>query len=608
MGGICGVISLSKREQTQAFLIDMQFGIQHRGKEPVCIFHEPGIGMLALSHGNKQQQQYSECGRYVMVYDGTIYNACKLQMKYFPSQYGIGETDSFLVVMLLYEKMGCDCFKLLNGQFSIAIYDRVLHSVTCVRDQFGISPLYYTQINSEYMLFASEVKGLLNVPGIVPKLNFTALDQMMTFPGLVSPQTMFRDIYSLKNGHFLQFSNFSNNEQEMFWDIIYPKQDEASYQSDEYYLEMFAHLLKDAIRVRYNENTGFYLSGGLDSSIIAAMANVLTDQPICTFSIDFNDSRYSERKHQEIMVQHLNSEHKRLNFDVEDIMHLLARTVRLSETPLKETYNTASLFLSNCVAQCSVNSILSGEGADELFAGYVGYKFDKMRNETNISLSERVYRTKIYGDASFVYENSFENILQANQKIYSKQFLQYFEEYNCLNGTIIETKRLQNVDVIHKRSYLDYIFRLPEHLLAGHGDRMMAVNGISGRYPFLDKDLVELAVSMPPHLKLNGFVEKYIIKKHSRDFLPDSVINRPKYSFVAPGSPQLLQLKNEYIWDLLSYNQISSQGIFNPEYIEQLKLMYSEPGFYLNLPFERDMLILPITLGIFLQEFNISNL
>jgi len=162
--------------------------------------------------------------------------------------------------------------------------------------------------------------------------------------------------------------------------------------------------------------------------------------------------------------------------------------------------------------------------------------------------------------------------------------------------------------VLHKRSYLDFKLRLGHHLIADHGDRMTMANSIEARYPFLDLELVEFCTRIPPELKLNGFTEKYILKKAAGDLIPRAVVEREKFGFVAPGSPALLQQKIDWVYDLLSYDRIKRQGYFNPDTVEYLKKQYSQKDFKLQLSLDDDLLIIVLTFGLFLELFNLPDL
>jgi asparagine synthase (glutamine-hydrolysing) len=356
------------------------------------------------------------------------------------------------------------------------------------------------------------------------------------------------------------------------------------------------------------------LSGGLDSSLIAAMIRrVSPDIQRHSFSISFSDERLCEAKYQRLMSDSVASIHHEIPFNEADIALRLRDVIYHSESPLKETYNTASLALSHETRKNGVTVVLNGEGSDELFAGYVGYRFDKRRPEGNKNhdletLLGDELRERLWGDQDLYYEKDEHEFREIKQALYAPDISDCLSEFECSNFPVINKERLRGRHPLHKRSYLDFKLRLAGHLIADHGDRMTMANSIEARYPFLDINLVEFCRGIPPDLKLNGFTEKYILKKAAENLIPNQIIDREKFGFVAPGSPSLLQQKIEWVHDLLSYDRIKRQGYFNPDTVEFLKSKYSQKGFRLNLTLEDDLLIVVLTFGLFLELFNLPDL
>jgi asparagine synthase (glutamine-hydrolysing) len=402
-----------------------------------------------------------------------------------------------------------------------------------------------------------------------------------------------------------------------YWDLDYPEEGELAYDKPEsFYVERVGELLERSVKYRLQADVpvGFYLSGGLDSSLIASVIrSVSPDIKRHSFSISFSDERICEAKYQRLMSESVGSIHHEIPFNDADIASRLSDAVYHSECPLKETYNTASLALSKATKQNGVTVVLNGEGSDELFAGYVGYRFDKRRPEGVKSqdldtLLGNEIRAKLWGDEDLFYEKDDYSFRDIKQALYSSQVGEQFTEFDCVNFPVINKERLRGRHPVHKRSYLDFKLRLGHHLIADHGDRMTMANSIEARYPFLDRDLVEFCTQIPPDLKLNGFNEKYILKRAAENLIPRQIVDREKFGFVAPGSPSLLQQKIEWVSDLLSYDLIKRQGYFNPDTVEYLKRKYSQPGFQLNLTLEDDLLIVVLTFGLFLKLFELPNL
>jgi asparagine synthase (glutamine-hydrolysing) len=364
---------------------------------------------------------------------------------------------------------------------------------------------------------------------------------------------------------------------------------------------------------------GLYISGGLDSSLVSAKTKQLAPQVRrYSFSIDFGERDKSEAKYQRMMAEHIDSIHSEKLFLYTDISQRLRKAVYHSEYPLKETYNTASLALSEAARSSTIKVVLTGEGADEWFAGYPGYKFDKLRimqrqmddyqqTINRQTLLEQQINKEFWGDENLSFDIHQYAFGKIKKELYSEAINKQFHRFNCHKFKIVNKERLLGRDILHKRSYLDYKLRLVSHLIADHGDRMAYANSVEARYPFLDKNLVEFAAAIPPKLKLKEFDEKYILKKLAKRIIPEEILKREKFAFHAPGSPYLLKRNIEYINDLLSYKTIKSQGYFNPDTVEKLKKQYRTENFRLNIPYETDLLIILITFGIFLEAFEMPN-
>ena len=333
------------------------------------------------------------------------------------------------------------------------------------------------------------------------EVNLTGLDQVLSLPGAISPQTVFRNILSLPSGHYLTVSNGQVAVKE-YWDLKYPLIGEGSDGHPEsHYADRLRDLLEQSVRLRLQADVpvGFFLSGGLDSSLIAAMIHrVSPDVQRHSFSISFSDERICESKYQRLMSESVSSIHHEIPFNDADIAVRLSDAVYHSECPLKETYNTASLALSKATKQNGVTVVLNGEGSDELFAGYVGYRFDKRRPEgvksqdLDTILGNEI-RSKLWGDEDLFYEKDDYSFRETKQALYSSQVSSQFTEFDCVNFPVINKDRLRGRHPVHKRSYLDFKLRLGHHLIADHGDRMTMANSIEARYPFLDRDLVRSA-------------------------------------------------------------------------------------------------------------------
>ena len=617
MCGVCGYIRYNKpiTAEDAGIIKAMNSKLVHRGPDAqdTLLFDNVALGFSRLSIiglANGMQPITNEDGSLVMICNGEIFNYIELreQLKQKGHQF---KTDTDVeVIVHLYEDHGMEFLNMLNGQFAFALYDKHRKNLFCVRDHLGIAPLFYTFTHDTF-IFASEIKAILEHPLVSREVDLVGLDQVFTFAGLISPRTMFRNIHSLENGHYISINaqgEISNTE---YWDLVYPEGDIVmNGKPEEYYVNKLEALFDTAInyRLRSDVPSGFYLSGGLDSSMIAMKLKQLNPGISKeAFSIDFIESRISESVYQKMIATACKAHLNQKVFFFDDISERLQQAIYHCECPLKETYNTASLSLSEAVRSKGIKVILSGEGADEFFAGYVGYRFDKMRAmnlvQNTATAREEALRDRLWGDASFFYERNFLDFDLVKKSLYSGAINAAFEEVNCLNHFVVNKDRIRNRNVLNKRAYIDYKIRLVDHLVSDHGDRMALANSVEVRYPFMDKNLVEFSTQIPDELKLKDFSEKYILRKMASRFVPRQVAEREKFGFVAPGSPYLLQKNVEYINDILSYDTIKKQGYFNADEIERLKTHYKQPGFTINAPFESDLLITVITFGILLDQF-----
>ena len=623
MCGFAGYIDLRRERFAEKEILSRMIGtMTHRGPDSAGYFVEDHVGLgfrrlsiIDLDGGD--QPIYNEDRSLVLMCNGEIFNYRSLKDDLIKKGHTFYTNSDVEVLLHMYEEEGADFVRRLNGQFAFVIYDRKQKKLLLARDHFGIVPLFYTIVDG-VLIFASEIKAILEHPLAPREVDLTGLDQILSFPGLVSPRTMFAGIESLKCGHQL-LVNDSNIRVTEYWDLNYPHADEyIDGKPEEYYVDTLDELLTRSIKYRLQSDVpvGFYLSGGLDSSLIAAMIKDHSSFSAGnSFSIGFSDENkeISERKYQQMMVEQVESNHHEIVFDWMEISDRLSDMIYHCECPVRESYNTCSMALSESTKKAGITVILTGEGSDELFAGYIGYRFDQtgLRDDRAYDLDtimEDELREKLWGDKDIFYEKNQLELREIKGALYSCQVNEIWGEFDCLNYELINKERLQGRHPIHQRSYLDFKLRLADHLLSDHGDRMALANSVEARFPFLDVDLVEFATKIPPELKVKGLSEKYILKRVAENKVPQEIIDREKFGFRAPGSPFLLRQNIEWVNDLLSYNQIKRQGYFNPDVIENLKSQYSEDGYKINPHLEDDLLMVVLTFGILLDRFDLPGL
>ncbi|MGD9732999.1 MAG: asparagine synthase (glutamine-hydrolyzing) [Desulfamplus sp.] len=630
MCGINGILHFESERRVDPNLIKkMSNTLVHRGPDDEGIYIDGSVGLgfrrlsiIDLATG--QQPIFNEDRSISCVCNGEIFNYKDLRQELQSRGHRFRTNSDVEILPHLYEEMGAEMVHRLVGQFAFAIYDKREQRLLLARDHVGIAPLFYT-IFDKSLIFASEIKAILSYPGIPRKVNLTTLDQILTFPGPVSPNTMFEGIHSVPAGHLVLVENSLNkrsrdlNENSVklkeYWDLRYPKADEIdSNQSEADCIEKIERALLKAVerRLQADVPVGFYLSGGLDSSLIASFISKIQKEKRHSFSIGFTESNIDESRYQKIMADHVGSLHHKTLFDWNNISERLKQAVYHAETPLKESYDTCSIALSELVRKNQIKVVLTGEGADELFAGYVGYRFDLERQNSYSSVQnveqmlDREIKERVWGDPDFLYERNFYEFNEIKQALYSEDILSSFNSFDCTQNPIVEYNKTAGLHPVHKRSYVDFKLRIADHLLADHGDRAAFANSVEARYPFLDIDLIDAVRTLPPQLLIQGGMEKYILKKMAEKHLPKDITERKKFAFVAPGSPYLLRQNIEWIEDLLSFETIKRQGYFNPQTVENLKNMYGADSFTLSQTFENDLLMIVLTFGIFLDLFKVK--
>lgn len=621
MCGIVGYFTLDGTRPHQEHVLDeMAEAVHHRGPDSSGVYRNAfaGFGFRRLSIidlATGDQPLQNEDGSVILICNGEIFNYQELRAELQGKGHVFATRSDVEVLIHLYEDYGTDLLQRVNGQFAFAILDLRRRFLMLARDHVGIAPLYYTQTDG-LLIFASEIKAILRHPSVQRRPDLTGLDQVFTFPGLISPRTAFAGIKRLQPGHYLAVADGEVHDRE-YWDLDYPLlSDLPDTTSEADHISGLAEHFERSVRMRLQADVpvGFYLSGGLDSSLTAAFISRLSpDVARHAFAISFTDRKADEARYQKLMAESINCQLHMEEFDWSRTASMMRRMIYHAESPVKETYNTCSMELSRVAQSHGIKVILTGEGADELFAGYVGYRFDRAREQQRgtklakkTDLQEQRVREDLWGDGSVHYELDYYVHQTMRKRLYAPALRDSFEEFNCLHHPLVRKDRISGRHPLHQRSYLDFKLRMADHLLMDHGDSMALANSVEARYPFLDIGLVEYAKSVPPNMKLRGYTEKYILRKVGEGLVPDAILNREKFGWFAPGTPEMLQQGVEWIQDALSAETIRRQGYFDASTIESLKQQYSQPGFQLNQPFECDWLMVVATFGLMHDIFSLS--
>lgn len=615
MCGFVGCLDLYQRRPVDEPAIrSMTAALTHRGPDAEGVLIDAGFGvgfrrLAIVDIAGGDQPLTNEDGSLVLVCNGEIFNDRELGERWLGGRHRLKTRSDCEVILHLYEELGDRLLDHLNGQFAFALYDREARRLLLARDPVGIAPLFYTVVDG-YLIFGSEIKAILRHPKVRAELDPVGLDQVLCFPGLVSPRTMFAGIRALPPGCALVCAAGAPVVKR-YWDLDYPVGAIEPARDVDAYVDELAACFEGAVRRRLRADVpvGVYLSGGLDSSLVAAMMRRLQpDAALRSFAVAFDDPAVSEQRYQRLMADTLRTEHHEIRFDDDEIQRRFTQMIYHAECPVKETYNTCVLALAETTRAAGVKVVLGGEGADELFAGYPGYRFDAFaalsEGGARAPDAELRCRERLWGDATVGYERRYAEFAERRAALYSDALLDRFEtDGDALSTQLAEPARLRGRHPVHQRSYLDMKLRLADHLLGDHGDHMLMAHSVEGRYPFLDRELIECARRMPPDLKLRDFEEKYVLKRMAERWVPDAIVRREKFGFHAAASPALLRSGAAWVDALLSPERIRRDGYFRVDTVEALKARCRARDAALDPRHDDDMLLVVLSFNVLLDTF-----
>ena len=611
MCAICGIFDINSGETASREVLErMLETIRHRGPDgsELLLLKGAALGFNRLSfidlEGGMQPIQ-NEDRTVSMICNGEIFNFQALRRELEDKGHVFRTKTDVEVVLHLYEEYGPDFPNHLNGQFAIALYDERRQELLLVRDQIGVCPLFYTVVNGN-LVFASEIKAILEYPGAPRKLNLKAVDQLMNFPGVVSPNTFFQGIFSLEAGFMLRVRPGQEIQKTQYWDLLYQPEEEDLGQ--EYYAEKLRELLKASISRRLVADVpiGFYISGGLDSSVVACYIGKFLLNSYYSFSAEVA-GELDESRFQKIIHDYVGSTHYSTKITEEELWHHLSKVIYHAESAVKESYDVAAYLLSDLVRQSPAKAVLTGQGSDEFFCGYVGYMVDFFRNmqRGQMTPEEQALNQKLWGDPFFRYERNHPEIRKVHQQVYSRDAWGQLDAFSALAESPINTGHVDGLSTQKRRSYIDYKLRLSDHLLGEHGDRMFFSHSVEGRHPFLDMELLNFVTTIPDKYKLKGTNEKYILKEASRGIVPEEILKRKKFPFQAPGMSAMVKRSGGSL-PFLRPELIRKYGVFDPDYVEEMKRVYSQSGFKLMGAYEIDYLLIVMTVTMLCETFGLT--
>ena len=605
---MCGIAGLFYRdgshEVTETDLRRMLGAIRHRGPDEFGILLDANLGLgsarlsiIDLESGS--QPIANEDKTLWIVFNGEIFNYLELRVELESLGHQFLTSTDTEVILHLFEELGPNCLKKLNGQFAIAIWNRTNRQLFLARDRLGVRPLFYTK--TQTIIFGSEIKSILATGYVAPELDTGVIAQVFSFWSPISPKTAFHGIVELPPGHFLMADQDSITVQS-YWQNQFPEIDypTLSRHQEQELVDEFRALLIDAckIRLRADVAVGAYLSGGLDSSTIASIIQGYTQNKLVTFSIAFDDPRFDESGYQREMAEFLGTNHHVIQATHAEIGEIFPEVIWHTESPLMRTSPAPMFLLSKLVSNHGFKVVLTGEGADEFQAGYDIFKESKIRrfcakqpfSKSRSQLFQRLYPdiTGLSGNdpkflsAFFSGENESLSAPFYSHSIRwrnNRRTLRFFKD-DLLASSEFQASSLAQPDLpsgfmrwepLARAQHLEINLFLSQYLLSSQGDRMGMAHSVEGRYPFLDFRLVEFCNNLHPKMKLRGLREKWLLKKAAAEWLPDSILRRPKQPYRAPIQHSFFNNRTpDYVTELLSERCIRATGIFKHEATNRL--------------------------------------
>ncbi|MFN8371326.1 MAG: asparagine synthase (glutamine-hydrolyzing) [Anaerolineae bacterium] len=599
MCGICGIANLQSHAPVdEALLHRMTASITHRGPDEDGFYCRDFVGMgmrrlsiIDLSTG--QQPIPNEDHTCWIVYNGEIYNYRELR-EYLLKRGHVFRTHADTEVILhLYEDFGDDCVQHLNGIFAFAIWDQNREELFLARDRMGIKPLYYAEVEGQ-LVFGSELKVLMQHPAIKRDIDLIALNEYLSYEYVPSPRTILRGISRLESGHSLRFSQAKGVRLRRYWDVDLSRSETQGKKGwrDYNLLEVLRQSVKQELVS--DVPVGVLLSGGVDSSTVAALMAQLYPDRVDSFSIGFEEDSFDESRYAKMVAEHVGTRHHELKLTDKMAMGMVANITDFLDEPFADSSLIPTYLLSR-FAREKVKVVLGGDGGDELFAGYPTLVAHKMLRHYERYMPHTLHKHVVMNVVDRMGV-SFDNIsfdfrlrrflsgrgipLEARHHRWLGAFIDeeksallqdwvrpvlrdtYVRAYEHAADTRAQ-RHLNRVMYDDLKMYLegDILFKV---------DRASMAASLEVRVPFLNRDVVDFVATIPFDLKLNGLTGKYILKKSVESLLPREIIYRKKKGFNMPVAYWLAGELRPLLLDMLSQTRIEQQGIFQYGGVKQL--------------------------------------
>lgn len=623
MCGIAGVFHRDPREPVSAQLLVNMAAIQsHRGPDNFGYVNplETGLGLsharlsiIDLNEDRGRQPHVSKDNNYFLVHNGEFYDFQKIRASLTATGSGFNSKSDSEIILHLYPKYGIEkTLEYLRGEFAFALYDKLDDCVYLVRDRFGIKPLYWTE-TKQGVVFGSELKVLFAHPEVNRELTaegaYHQLIQVMV-PG----STAFKGIYQVPPGHLVKIRRTGaglNVALQKYWDMDFPVAgDHVNHHDENYYIEGVREQLLEAVQLRLQADVpvGCYLSGGIDSCSILGLSAAIRQDPVKAFTIGFDSAEYDETSIAREMANATQAEQLILPVTAEDLYQNFSRTIWHTERTVYNTLAVAKLLMSQAVNQNGYKVVLTGEGSDELFAGYPAFRKDMflygmddlpvtLRNEWQASLEEsnKLFRGAMLPREEFdsaamndkvgFTPSCLQNWLHCHDvamRLLTPEWQQSLADYDA-GAEIAHTLDSQQLEGRHPLDKAQYVWvktMLEGQILTWGGDRVDMANSMEARPAFLDHHLANFATHVPPQLRIKGPTEKYVLREAMKGLLPKSLYERQKFAFMAPPAhtdPEKWRHVQALINEVADENSIKQAGYIDNEAFQALLNSHQDP-------------------------------
>jgi asparagine synthase (glutamine-hydrolysing) len=602
MCGICG-IAIPKhlnRHVSESRIVAMRDTLAHRGPDDAGLYVDGGVGLghrrlSIVDLGGGRQPMANEDRRVWIVFNGEIYNHRELRSELEERGHQYRTESDTETIIHLYEELGARAVERLSGMFAFAIWDSARRELLLARDRLGIKPLYYALGGDGVLYFASEIKALIEARAVAPEINYPALPDYLANHAPSGEETLFSDFKRLLPGHTLTWRDGVIKIRK-YWDLSFAQNGHPAL-SDRGAIEQWTELFREAVRSHLMADVplGVFLSGGVDSSAIAAVMSDMARGPVKTFSVGFAEREANELEYARMVARAFNTDHHEVIVGPDEFFAVMPRLIWHEDEPLAHLASVPLYFVSELAAS-HVKVVLTGEGSDEMMAGYYRY----WKTVYNLSLGARYHgwtpeairraardwidRLPIGSALRHKLSRTFLSRTPDVENLYLDNFAVFSREQQlrlltpeaksragALDPYATARRRLAQSDAtttLNRLLYADTKTYLHELLMKQ--DQMSMAASLESRVPFLDHTLVEFTARLPERMKLRRLTTKYVLRRSMKGVLPETILTRPKMGFPAPVGAWFRGAYRSVIEDYALSARSLDRGVFDPAFVRKL--------------------------------------